>query len=204
MPDPNLRPDEDSKREALLDAARDLFLKNTYANISIRKIADKAKVNSAMIAYYFGSKSGLFREMVKSYIESNIERMRAGLQHVGKFELQDFFANFYRTVPPELTHLIIRTMVFERSDMRDWLLDSLMKPTFETAMEAAKAIVDHKGKPVDPLLLRTTLQGMLLVPKLIQPLLSELHPDEITPEFYDRLAEFQSDLIAHYFELEKD
>jgi AcrR family transcriptional regulator len=196
------KPADDGKRAALLDAARELFLKNTYSNISIRKIADKAKVNSAMIAYYFGSKNGLFREMVKSYIESNIDRMKANIHHVGKVELNDFFSNFYRTVPSELTHLIIRTMIFERSDMRSWLLESLMKPTFDTAMQAATAIVDHKGKPVDPLIVRTTLQGMLIVPKLIQPILEELHPDEINDEYYERLAEFQSDLIANYFELE--
>lgn len=204
MVEPNTPQSEDGKREALLDAARDLFLKNTYANISIRKIADKAKVNSAMIAYYFGSKSGLFREMIKSYLETNIQRALGSLGHVDRMSLREFMTNFYRSVPSELTHLAMRTMLFERNETRDWLLDNLMRPAFDTALLIAKEIVDQNGKPVDPLILRTALQGMLVTPKLIQPILKELHPDQINDDFYDRLAEFQADLVTHYFELEKN
>lgn len=196
-------PADDDKRDALLAAARDLFLKNTYANISIRKIADKARVNSAMIAYYFGSKSGLFREMIKSYIEGNIERAMASIGHVDRMTLREFIANFYKTVPPELLHLALRTILFERGEMRDWLLENLITPAFNTALTIAEEVIDHKGEPIDPIMLRTTLQGMLLAPKLLQPLLTELHPEHITPEFYDSLAGFQADLIASYFDLEK-
>lgn len=198
------KPVQDDTRDALLSAARDLFLKNTYANISIRKIADKAKVNSAMIAYYFGSKSGLFREMVKSYIESKIEMATATIGHANQTNLQAFIGNFYQTVPPELTHLILRTMLFERGEMRDWLMQNLMKPAFDTALQVSQSIVDHNGKPVEPLIVRTLLQSMLLTPVLLNPLLKELHPDEINPEFYARLAEFQAELVGQYFELEKN
>ena len=194
---------DDDKRAALLDAARDLFLKNTYANISIRKVADKAKVNSAMIAYYFGSKSGLFREMVKSYIESNITRAQSSIGQVDQMVLQDFLANFYRSVPPELVHLVVRTIIYERSDMRDWLIETLMKPAMMTAGQISKTIIDHKGKPVDPLVLRTVLQGMLIAPKILQPILKELHPAEINADFYNQLAALNADMVATFFELEK-
>ena len=189
-------------RRAILNAARDLFLKNTYANISIRRIADHAKVNSAMIAYYFGSKSGLFREMIRSYLESNIKRASASIGQVDQMTLQEFMSNFYRTVPPELTHLVIRTMLFERGELRDWLLENLMRPAFNTASKIAEDIVDHSGKPVNPLVLRTALQSLLITPKLLQPILMELHPDEINDTFYDQLAELNAQLIAQTFDLE--
>lgn len=189
-------------RTAILQAARYLFLKNTYANISIRRIAEKAGVNSAMIAYYFGSKSGLFREMIKSYLEENLERGMASLDPIDQMALEDFLLNFYRSVPPELVHLVIRTMLFERSEMRDWLLDTLMKPAFDTATKIASRVIDHQGKPVEPLILRTVLQSLLLAPKLLQPLLQELNPETIDAEFYDRLAAFNAELIGRYFDLE--
>ncbi|EAR09872.1 TetR/AcrR family transcriptional regulator [Reinekea blandensis] len=189
-------------RRAILNAARDLFLKNTYANISIRRIADHAKVNSAMIAYYFGSKSGLFREMIRSYLESNIKRANASIGQVDQMTLQEFMRNFYRTVPTELTHLVIRTMLFERGELRDWLLENLMKPAFNTATEIAKDIVDHSGQPINPLVLRTALQSLLVAPKLLQPILMELHPDEIDDTFFDQLAELNALLVAQTFDLE--
>lgn len=202
-----MSPSQDSTdrqtRHAILDAARDLFLKNTYSNISIRRIADHAKVNSAMIAYYFGSKSGLFREMIRSYLESNIQRADASIGQVNQMTLQDFMANFYRSVPPELTHLIFRTMLFERGEMRDWLLDNLMKPAFNTASEIAKDIVDRSGRPIDPLVLRTVLQSLLVAPKLLQPILKELHPNEINEQFYDQLAALNAELVSQSFDLER-
>jgi AcrR family transcriptional regulator len=193
---------EDDKRAALLTAARDLFLKNSYANISIRKVADKAKVNSAMIAYYFGSKSGLFREMIKSYIESAMARAQESVEDVNEMNLQDFLMYFYRTVPPELTHLVVRTLIFERSEMRDWILENLMRPALATATKIAENIIDKHGKPVDPLVLRTALQSLMLGPKLLQPILKELHPDEINEEFFDNLAVLNTAMVTSYFELE--
>ena len=193
---------EDDKRAALLTAARDLFLKNSYANISIRKVADKAKVNSAMIAYYFGSKSGLFREMIKSYIESAMARAQESVEDVNEMNLQDFLMYFYRTVPPELTHLVVRTLIFERSEMRDWILENLMRTALATATKIAENIIDKHGKPVDPLVLRTALQSLMLGPKLLQPILKELHPDEINEEFFDNLAVLNTAMVTSYFELE--
>lgn len=196
-------PADDDKRSALLEAARELFLKNSYANISIRRIADKAKVNSAMIAYYFGSKNGLFREMIVSYVGSTLHRAQETMTQVDQMRLQDFLANFYRTVPAELVHLVVRTMIYERSDMRDWLLDNLLRPALSMASTVAKKVIDEHGKPVDPLVLRTLMQSMLIGPKILQPVLAELHPKEINDEFYDQLALLNAQLIAHYFELEK-
>lgn len=198
---PPQTPDDD-KRQALLDAARELFLKNTYGNISIRRIADHAKVNSALIAYYFGSKSGLFREMIRSYIGVQIERAHATLEHLETDSLAEFLAGFYRNVPPELTHLAIRTLLFERSELRDWLIETLMKPAFAMATKVAERLVNEHGKPVDPLIVRTAMQSMLVAPKLLQPVLQELHPEDINDDFYQQLAQFQAQLISTYFELE--
>ncbi len=195
---------DDDRRYALLNAARDLFLKNSYDHISIRRVAEKAKVNSALIAYYFGSKSGLFREMLKSYIQENIDRAAQSIGQVDRLSLREFLAKFYASVPPEFTQLVIRTVLFERGEMRDWLLETLLKPAFETATGIAESVIEHKGEPMDPLMVRTSLQAMMLLPKLFQPLLKELHPEEITPEFYAKLAAYQADLIASYFDLEKN
>ncbi|MDX1343397.1 MAG: TetR/AcrR family transcriptional regulator, partial [Reinekea sp.] len=166
------------------------------------KVADKAKVNSAMIAYYFGSKSGLFREMIKSYIESAMARAQESVEDVNEMNLQDFLMYFYRTVPPELTHLVVRTLIFERSEMRDWILENLMRPALATATKIAENIIDKHGKPVDPIVLRTALQSLMLGPKLLQPILKELHPDEINEEFFDNLAVLNTAMVTSYFELE--
>lgn len=49
----------DNRREALVDAALKLFGERGFDGTSTRAIASEAKVNSAMIAYYFNGKEGL-------------------------------------------------------------------------------------------------------------------------------------------------
>ncbi|HKE77692.1 MAG TPA: TetR family transcriptional regulator [Solirubrobacteraceae bacterium] len=52
--------DADASREALLDAASELFLERGYDRATIRDIGHRAGVDPALIARYFGSKEGLY------------------------------------------------------------------------------------------------------------------------------------------------
>ena len=47
-------------REAILDAARDLFVTEGYRNVSIRKIAERIEYSPAAIYSYFPSKDDIF------------------------------------------------------------------------------------------------------------------------------------------------
>ena len=57
-------------KEALLQAAVELFGEYGYNKVSIRQIADKAHTNSAMISYYFGSKHQLYEAAFISQISA--------------------------------------------------------------------------------------------------------------------------------------
>ena len=52
------------KKDQILAAAEKLFALHGYDSASVRDICQEADVNVAMVNYYFGSKEGLFREMV--------------------------------------------------------------------------------------------------------------------------------------------
>jgi AcrR family transcriptional regulator len=56
-------------REALLDAAEELFSQRGYAAVGIREIVEHAGVNIAAIKYHFGSKSDLYLETVRRAME---------------------------------------------------------------------------------------------------------------------------------------
>ena len=55
--------DKDAK-EKLLAAAVPLFAEKGFAAVSIREVAEAAGVNSALISYYFGGKSGLYEAVL--------------------------------------------------------------------------------------------------------------------------------------------
>jgi AcrR family transcriptional regulator len=51
-------------REAILKSARAAFLKHGYDQVGVREICSGAGVNCALVNRYFGSKLGLFREVL--------------------------------------------------------------------------------------------------------------------------------------------
>lgn len=58
------RPGGTDTREALVTAAREVFIEQGFNGATVRAIATKAGVDAAMVNHWFGSKEGLFAEAV--------------------------------------------------------------------------------------------------------------------------------------------
>jgi AcrR family transcriptional regulator len=56
-------------RQAILDAARDLFVSEGYGNVSMRKIADRIEYSAAAIYGYFPSKDDIFFALAEEGFE---------------------------------------------------------------------------------------------------------------------------------------
>ncbi len=65
----------DSQSARLLDVAALTFARLGYAGASVRIIAEAADMNAAMVAYYFDSKEGLFRAILKALDSRIRERL---------------------------------------------------------------------------------------------------------------------------------
>ncbi|WP_443937250.1 TetR/AcrR family transcriptional regulator [Pedobacter sp. MW01-1-1] len=64
------------KRQAILDASEKLFCETGYEGTSTRQIARESGANMAMINYYFGSKEGVFVEVMTERIASFKAQLR--------------------------------------------------------------------------------------------------------------------------------
>lgn len=65
-------------RQAILDAARDLFVTEGYRNVSIRKIAERIEYSAAAIYSYFPSKDDIFFALA----EEGFRRLDAKIRNV--------------------------------------------------------------------------------------------------------------------------
>jgi AcrR family transcriptional regulator len=62
----NIHLEKADKREVLLAVAERLFAQHGFEAVSVRQLATEAGTNVAMVSYYFGSKDGLFQELIAS------------------------------------------------------------------------------------------------------------------------------------------
>jgi TetR/AcrR family transcriptional regulator len=63
-------------RDAILRAARDEFAARGFAASRVDQLALRARVNKALIYYYFGSKLGLYREVLRDAMTGFIARLQ--------------------------------------------------------------------------------------------------------------------------------
>ncbi len=71
MSEPRRR-DSARSRQALLDAAAESFSERGFDRTTVREIGDRAGVDPALIARYFGSKVGLYVETLRSSAETGV------------------------------------------------------------------------------------------------------------------------------------
>lgn len=59
---------EQTAKHDILKAARTLFAKKGYEAVSVREIAKESGQNISMISYYFGSKEGLYKQILSDHM----------------------------------------------------------------------------------------------------------------------------------------
>jgi len=64
-----VKPEEHPVRERLLGAALDIFNERGYSATSVREIVEAADVSKPVLYYYFGSKEGIYAELMTKPFE---------------------------------------------------------------------------------------------------------------------------------------
>jgi AcrR family transcriptional regulator len=70
-------------RERILQAAVFLFSRHGFAATGMRELAAHAKVNISMVGYFFGSKKGLLKEILDSFLSGYLAIAREELPGAG-------------------------------------------------------------------------------------------------------------------------
>jgi len=97
-----LQSDKENLRQEIMDAAREMFVAEGYANVSMRKIADKIGYSATTIYLYFKDKNDLLHQICEQtfarlaqnikaiYLLSDnpLEKLRSGLREYIHFGLK--------------------------------------------------------------------------------------------------------------------
>jgi AcrR family transcriptional regulator len=155
------------KKDHIIAAAEKLFALRGYDSTSVRDICQEADVNVAMVNYYFGSKEGLFRDMVEqkaSFMRGKLEVLAADktISSIKKMQIaiEHLVSRMFRHKP--FTMVVIREMSKDSVNSLRNSLQELFLPNMKMLRNIIKqGIRSGEFRKVDVELTIATLIGAI-------------------------------------------
>ncbi|GAB6042009.1 TetR/AcrR family transcriptional regulator [Endothiovibrio diazotrophicus] len=188
-------------RERLLKAARTTFLRDDYDRVTIRRIAEEAESNSAMIHYYFGSKEGLYKAMVADVIEPFFLRVEA----LGRTEKPEGFGELFdlhsrvMAENPEFPPLVVKTLGLGAGPARDYMMELLpgrLRALFVRMIDRQKAL-GQVATDIDPTMLGFSFMSLAAMPFVMHPAIEEMFGGPLKGELLERFIAHNTLLFEH-------
>ena len=168
----------DYVRNQLLEAAADLFSVNDFKAVTIKRIAEQARVNPAMIHYYFGDKQGLYEALVDSVLGPLFDQMAAVEQDQG---LEQFIRAYTQVLAdnPWWPNFVLREMLFGKGPMRETLLNKFGHGMIGSLMQqiTRQTTIGELRGDLSPPMMLVSLAGMIVFPFLARNMLRDLLPE---------------------------
>jgi AcrR family transcriptional regulator len=160
------------QKHKLIAAANTLLNNKTYKTIIIREIAEVAGTKSAMIAYYFGNKQGVFQALVE-HVQQSQPNVISDIQAAEK-PIETFITHILREAceHPGLVRFFHDELINEDSAMREVFIESLPKAIslFLPALIQQEIDKGHFRAELNPKYAAFSLMTMIMSPFVIAPI----------------------------------
>lgn len=182
----------------LLKAALECFLADEYHKVTTRLIAEKAGTNISMIRYYFGSKEGLYEEMIRETLKPLLDVLDSStLSSVAGFS--DFLRLYYDTMShkPEFPKLILKVLALNQGPGRRFILQLLERGRTRGAQKVEELKAGGQiDAAIDPDIVRMAFVSLAMTPMLLKDIFEEQMGHVMDTVFLDNLAAFNGRLIS--------
>lgn len=147
----------EARRARLMDCAAAVFAREGFESASLREICNSAQVNLACVSYYFGSKEGLYREVLleahrQVFAQDPVPRIEPdeppqdALRHWIAFCLK--FVLLKRPSHPVLGRLMAHEMQRPTASLDD-LVTLIVRPSFDRLCAIVAALTGGVRSPAD-------------------------------------------------------
>lgn len=153
-----------SSADALLDTTSSLMVERNTVDVTFADISERSGLNSALIRYHFGSKSGLF----KALIERDVGKAFADLQTLittdmpADVKLRHHISGIIKTYwrHPYMNRLVASLSLETETDAAQFMAEKFTRPL----VEAQRAILEQgvaEGlfRDIDPMMFYFSLIG---------------------------------------------
>ncbi len=198
----------DDVRQALLAAARALFLRYGYRAVSSRQIAAAAGANPAMIRYYFGGKAGLYREMLDGVLHGLRTRVDALQASSAPADVSEIVEGAQRLWAgnPWMAGFVLREVLTPEAPMRSMFLREIggrILPLVERVVtrEIEAGRLDER---LDPKLVMLSMVSLAVFPFLAFQITSRMFGVQLDEAYVERLGRHTRALLGHGFKSAED
>ena len=185
-------------RQRLLKAALDCFLADDYHRVTTRLVAEKAGANVSMIRYYFGSKEGLYEEMIRDTLAPLLAVLDGPLLASAN-GFADFLRLYYDTMAakPEFPKLILKVLALNRGPGRRFIQQLLERGRSKGARKVAELQAGGQvDAGVDADILRLAFVSLAMTPMLLKDIFEEQMGRPMDAAFLEALAAFNGHLFS--------
>jgi AcrR family transcriptional regulator len=188
----------DPVRTRLLKAALECFLADEYHKVTTRLIAEKADANISMIRYYFGSKEGLYEEMIRDTLSPLLDVLDGPMLSSAE-GFTGFLRLYYDTMTerPEFPKLILKVLALNQGPGRRFIQQLLERGRTRGARKVADLKTHGLIDPsVDPDILRMAFVSLAMTPMLLKDIFEEQMGHAMDATFIENLANFNGRLFT--------
>lgn len=154
------------KRSSILTSAEELFSDLGYEGTSTRQIAKEAGANMSMISYYFGSKEGVFIEVMNKRLE-NFKAQLTSISEENIAPMQKLFKVIDRYTERILSNIPFHKMMHrelllaQRPEMYRKMKDAMSGNLMAIENILNEGVADGTLRPVDSRMLISTIMGTI-------------------------------------------
>lgn len=187
-----------SQEELILEAAKRVFVRKGYAAARMQEIADEAKVNKALVHYYFRNKEKLFHHIFKTSFKEfwpSLESVFDGEPDVCQLlkALISLYVDLLKKMP-YLPNFIISEINRDPEKVAGLIQETGIRPTMIIAV-IEKAIAKNQIVNMEPRELILNTVGLCVFPVVTRPLLGYLLWND-DAEYEKYLMERKASLFA--------
>lgn len=160
------RKSREFRTAAILEAARDIFIRDGYENATVADIAERVNIVEGTVFHYFGSKQGLVVKVMEHFYHEITGNLVAGLNNIkGSREKLRFAIRYHLTTLLENAELC-RVLFKESRGARSELIDDIRRLNREYIQPLNRIIEEgiESGElrsSVNPLLIRNMVYGSI-------------------------------------------
>ena len=190
----------DPKQE-ILEAAIGLFARKGFSATGVREIAQQAKVNIAMISYYFGSKRGILEAALDIFFQRYLEVAEQSL--AGDDPPEQKMRRFIRSIVSfarnnnDLVRIAFTELPFDMPEIAAFKAERGRKIAALFQNKLLSAMEGRLPRSIRFEIVGPAFTGMLVSHFMLRPVLEGIFSTSFDEEFYERYAEEIADLLFY-------